>query len=632
MAGTLLFPFLALLFLGAQGRTSPPRKALAGKSGLPAGSRRHPRIFAGEERFRAVRREIGKVSLLGKWYGRLLREGRKVLSAPPSRYEIPDGLRLLATSRRVLRRVLLLAFLYKMDPSRRDYLERAWKELEAAARFPDWNPRHFLDTAEMTAAFAVGYDWLHDSWSEERRKILARAVLEKGFRPALLAYRGKARFGWWVKARHNWNQVCNGGIGLGALAFAEVYPEEAGEILEGIRKSLPLALARLAPDGGWEEGPGYWGYANRYTAFFLSSLRTSLGGDFGLSSVPGMDVTGLFPIYLTGPTGRTFNFADCHDGPIYGPVFFWLAGRFGRAVYAAHETGTPRPGPLDLLWYTGKGLPPGKAGLAPDRLFRRVQVFSFRSSWSDREGLFLAGKGGSNRANHGHLDLGSFVLDAGGVRWALDLGSDDYNLPGYWSGGRRGRRWSYYRLRAEGHNTLVLNPGKGPDQDPSARAEVIRFRGGRDPALAVLDLGKAYGRDAGSVLRGFLFSRKGKWVLVQDEVVPAGKKPDVLWWFLHTRASVKLGKSGRRALLRRNGRVLEALLLSPAGAGFSVLPAEPLPSSPSPGGQRKNGGVRKLALRLEISRPARTAVLLRLLPREGKGCGGVPVLKPLKDW
>jgi len=32
----------------------------------------------------------------------------------------------------------------------------------AAARFGDWNPKHFLDVAEMTFALAIWYDWLFD--------------------------------------------------------------------------------------------------------------------------------------------------------------------------------------------------------------------------------------------------------------------------------------------------------------------------------------------------------------------------------------------------------------------------------------------------------------------------------------
>ena len=48
------------------------------------------------------------------------------------------------------------------------------KELRAAAAFPDWNPSHFLDTAEMTHAFAIGYDWLYEGLGPEARGVQRR--------------------------------------------------------------------------------------------------------------------------------------------------------------------------------------------------------------------------------------------------------------------------------------------------------------------------------------------------------------------------------------------------------------------------------------------------------------------------
>ena len=45
--------------------------------------------------------------------------------------------------------------------------------------------------------------------------------------------------------------------------------------------------------------------------------------------------------------------------------------------------------------------------------------------------FFLFCQGGKNGCTHGHLDLGSFVLDALGERWSMDFGGDDYALPGY---------------------------------------------------------------------------------------------------------------------------------------------------------------------------------------------------------
>ena len=90
--------------------------------------------------------------------------------------------------------------------------------------------------------------------------------------------------------------------------------------------------------------------------------------------------------------------------------------------------------------------------------------------------LFFVGfKGGDNKVNHSHLDLGTFVLDALGQAWALDLGSDDYNLPGYFGK----QRWNYYRLRTEGHNTLTI---EGENQNPEARAHLLAFHS--DPERA----------------------------------------------------------------------------------------------------------------------------------------------------
>ena len=55
----------------------------------------------------------------------------------------------------------------------------------AAAAFEDWHPPHFLDTAEMTNAVAIGYDWLYDVLTPEQRATLKTAIIEKGLKPGL---------------------------------------------------------------------------------------------------------------------------------------------------------------------------------------------------------------------------------------------------------------------------------------------------------------------------------------------------------------------------------------------------------------------------------------------------------------
>jgi len=581
----------------------------------------HPRLLATTEDFAQLKQRIASDSQLQSWHTKLQAQAQDMLSAPPSRYEIPDGLRLLATSRRVVNRVYTLALIYRLDGDQR-YAERAWQELAAAASFPDWNPRHFLDTAEMTHAFAIGYDWLYDVWTPEKRATLQQAMVEKGLKAALPLYRAHSG---WTRARHNWNQVCNGGIGMGALALADVEPELAGEVLHDALESIQLAMAEFAPDGAWKEGPGYWNYATSYNVVLLAGLQTALGTDFGLSHIGAFEQTGLFPIYLTGPLGRTFNYADGGDNAIFASQMFWLARKFNQPVVAWYERRATRPTALDLLWYDPAGTNPKAAGLALDKYFRGAEVAVLRSDWDNPQALFVGFKAGDNKANHSHLDLGSFVFDAAGVRWAMDLGADDYNLPGYFGG----QRWNYYRLRAEGQNTLVINPGATPDQDPAASTRITRFASTPKRAFAIADLTPAYAKNASRVWRGIALLNREK-LLVQDEI-QAGK-PVELWWFMHTPASVSIEDGGRTATLQQVGAQLRAEILSPADASFQIMDAQPLPSSPHPDRQAKNERSRKLAIHLTGISDARLAVLLApKLPKDENSDQGLTI-SALSDW
>ena len=68
----------------------------------------HPRLIASTERFDQLKRDIKSDQTLARWYKSIRSEGEEILRARPSQYEIPDGKRLLATSRRVLDRVTTL--------------------------------------------------------------------------------------------------------------------------------------------------------------------------------------------------------------------------------------------------------------------------------------------------------------------------------------------------------------------------------------------------------------------------------------------------------------------------------------------------------------------------------------------
>src|SRR6478735_6986264 len=119
----------------------------------------HPRLLATAADFQQLKDRCAENDAARQWFARLKSDSEKLLSTPPLEYKIPDGKRLLSVSRAAKDRVLLLALVYRLTDDRH-YAKRLWQELDTVTHFKDWNPSHFLDTAEMTFAVSIGYDWL----------------------------------------------------------------------------------------------------------------------------------------------------------------------------------------------------------------------------------------------------------------------------------------------------------------------------------------------------------------------------------------------------------------------------------------------------------------------------------------
>lgn len=588
----------------------------------------HPRLLAHSEDFERLKNALKADETLKTWDAKLIEEGDKIVQEPVSKYEIPDGLRLLSTSREVVQRVYTLAMLYRLHEDKK-YAERAWSELDAASKFPDWNPKHFLDVGEMTHAFAIGYDWLFDYWVKERREILKSAIMEKGLSRAMLAYQDLAKpsDAWWPKESHNWNQVCNGGIGIGALAIADEEPKYAEFILKNVILNLPIAMKTFAPDGASIEGPGYWSYATQYNVMILAALESSLKTDFGLGKIEGFAKTAVYPAYLSGPFFKSFNYADGSDSPAQGSQLFWLASKYNQPFAAIYQKQlVKKPHALDLLWYQPQLLNSNTTLPPKGAYYRHAEVVSMRSEWNNSNAFFVGFKAGDNKANHSNLDLGSFVLDALGKRWVVDLGADNYNLPGYFETKPTGKRWTYYRMRAEGHNTLVINPDKNADQDPLAETKISGFKNAGNTSFAIADLTPAYIKNAEKFRRGVALAR-GKTVVIQDEVKT--KNPATVYWFIHTPAKININGSGKNALLTIEDKKLEARIISPANAAFSILPAVPLASSPHPEGISKNDGIQRLSIKLEGVKEERIIVEFT---EAGKAGFGKKFYERLNNW
>ena len=583
----------------------------------------HPRLIVHDSDLPAIKQAIAADPFVKQYYQQQLAVGEKLLATPPDVYTIGGSEHtLLATARDLEGRIFTLAGLYRINGDKR-FADRAIQEMLAAAAFPDWYPTHFLDTAEVTAALGLGYDWLYSVLTPADRATIKNAIATKGIDPWL----ERIKSGDAIHHEHNnWNQVCNGGESVGALAIAEDEPLRARGILDHAQIAIADIMKLFAPDGGFEEGPGYWNYATSYNVLYIAALDSALGTDFGAANAPGFSATVDYHIQSTGPTLQFANFGDAHPDAYPSPQVFWFARRFHHPACAqierpivlnthlnpAEQKESSRFAMLGLMW---SAMPPASGDTAQLPLiqtFARVSQAYMRSAWGDPNAWYVGFKGGDARASHGHLDLGSFVMDALGQRWASDLAGDNYGLPGYF--GRM--RWTYYRMRTEGHNTLTID---GQNQDLDAVAPLTSKGAAGNSLYAVADLGTACKGKLTAWSRGIsLIGNQA--VLVQDEIVPA-QTVDVVWNF-HTPAAVQIAADGHSATLTREGHSLTARILSPAGASFSTVSTQASPP------QASNAGITNLIISMpKQSAPQTIAVLFTQ-----SGVKSTPALKPLSVW
>jgi hypothetical protein len=445
---TVLATFLLAAFLSAAAADTPGDPL----SGLRAG---HPRLLFTDADLALAVEAARADPLREALHARIIAAATDDLSAPEIIRQL-KGPRLLDKSRTAIQHILDCAMAYRLTGDTR-FSGRATRDLLAVAAFPDWNPSHFLDVAEMSFAVAIGYDWLYQELSAGDRAAIRQALLTKALVFARPAYEpaGKrdARL-FFATARMNWNQVCNGGLLAAALAVADDEPGLARLVVAGVRRSLPLAMEAYEPDGAYPEGPAYWSYGTSYNVIILALLQGALGTDFGLGDPPAFARTALYRSVIEGPTGLAFNYADGGSRIDDTPAYTWLALRYGdqaaleKSRVSLREEVMERRHDrflaLNAAWFPRVAAAGGDPATALGRLplsmhFRGgADIALFRSAWNDPGALFLGFKAGDNATNHSHLDLGSFVLESDGVRWALDLGSDDYDLPGYFGD----RRWT----------------------------------------------------------------------------------------------------------------------------------------------------------------------------------------------
>ncbi|WP_167611678.1 heparinase II/III domain-containing protein [Maribellus sediminis] len=508
------------------------------------------------------------------------------------------GRRLLGTSREMLYRINMLAFVYRIEKDQQ-VLQRINDEVLAVCAFSDWNPSHFLDVAEMSLAVALALDWTAGDLPPSTIKIAKQALVEKGLNPS---WPDNEKPLWWTNGDNNWNQVCNGGMIAAAITVAEDEPELAARTIARALDGLPNAMAAYLPDGVYPEGSTYWDYGTSFSVTIAAMLESAFGNDFGHWDFPGFKESAVFRVLTNAPSGMYYNFADCGDSRSENGdlILAWFAMKSGNETFyersrflqpADKMEKQTRLAGVSLVWLSQFEK---NVAVTPPTAWKgegHNPIAIFTGGENDPHGYYLGTKGGRGMVNHGNMDGGSFVFELNGVRWVVDPGNQDYNTleqAGFdlWNKGQKSQRWTLLTKSNFGHSTISINDSL---HRTDGLVTITDFEDGDRP-LVSYDMSATLGDVVAKAARSFTKDSPVS-VLIEDEIVKSDKT-ELITWQLMTTADVEIVEGG--ALLKKDGKTLKLENLSHPDISVSLVSLDPAPLKLD----RQIPGLKRIELRI----------------------------------
>lgn len=533
----------------------------------------HPRIIFSDADFENIKESLASNQLLKSLHDQIVNKANTYVGAADLERTL-EGKRLLTVSRNAEQRILFCAYAYKTTGDSK-YLTQAEHDIVTVCNFVDWNARqHFLDVGEMAAGVGLGYDWLYDELSAETKALVCEKLNEYAFTPA----NNKVWNLDFYAATNNWNQVCNGGLVCAALAVYENIPDIAKGIIEkALESNVPAMETMYSPDGNYPEGYSYWCYGTLYEALMLTAMETATGSDAGISSTDGFSSTGKYMLFMEGPIKMCFNYSDCASSTIPCLAQWYFADKFDdlSLLYLEKDriqnyASAAEARLLPLVAYYASRLSVTSLDAIPapeDNFFRgegATPVVLIHENWKmDMTDKFLAIKGGKANTSHGHMDAGSFVYDAFGVRWSADLGLQSYGtLEPYidlWNMNDGSERWTAFRYNNFNHSTITINDTYHKVGGVATIEGLVNVNGRKG---AILDLTGPLANEIESAKRTIYM--EGDNLYVTDELKAKSAKAAKVRWTMVTRAE-PVDEFGNITLESTSGKVMIMKITSSTG-------------------------------------------------------------------
>ncbi|MDR1454429.1 MAG: heparinase II/III-family protein [Tannerella sp.] len=330
---------------------------------------------------------------------------------------------------------------------------------------------------------------------------------------------------WWTgkdgSIPNNWNPWICSNL-LNTVLLMEKDGQKRAAVVNEILHVLDNFLNPYPPDGGCDEGPGYWNVATAslHDNIVLLNLASNDAFRYVYQNEKFRNM-GRYIYRAQAGENYFLNFADASPRAGVDACMVYRFGKdiddrdmmdfaaFYRKPGVAASTGIRSLCALfmqDEFQNAPQRLPLPREVWLPD-----LQVMAVRDRQGSSDGFYLAAKGGHNSESHNHNDIGNFVVFYDGQPLLIDVGSGTYTARTFSAG-----RYDIWFNRSDYHNLPTIN---GCTQQPGRRFEAVAAscRAGKSSATFSLDLAKAYPEEAAvNSWKRTVTLNRGKNVVIRD--------------------------------------------------------------------------------------------------------------------
>lgn len=343
--------------------------------------------------------------------------------------------------------------------------------------------------------FNASFDKIDPVISLQMRKAIKERILDPFMNDADM---------WWMAFNwqpgeiiNNWNPWCNSNV-LQCFLLMENDKDKLAKAVYRSMQSVDKFINFVKSDGACEEGTSYWGHAAGKLYDYLQILSDGTGGKITLFQEPMIRRMGEYMSRSYVGNGWVVNFADASA---QGGGDALLIYRYGQAVnsnemmnFSAYLLDGKKPyAPLgndafrslqSLLYYNDLIKVAPKHDMPAVTWYPETEFCYMKN----KNGMFVAAKGGFNNESHNHNDAGTFSLYVHTIPVFIDAGVGTYTKQTFSKD-----RYTIWTMQSDYHNLPMIN---GVSQKYGQEYKATKVTCNEKKRLFSADIATAYPAEA----------------------------------------------------------------------------------------------------------------------------------------